>query len=39
MNEVFVYVEGPSDQLGMRELLADIIEHGTQNSKKYSGSK
>jgi len=26
MNEVFVYVEGPSDQLGMRELLANIIE-------------
>ena len=25
MNEIFVYVEGPSDQLGMRELLADIM--------------
>jgi hypothetical protein len=26
MSEVFVYVEGPSDQLGMRELFADVIE-------------
>lgn len=26
MREVFVYVEGPSDQLGMRELFADIME-------------
>ncbi|RKY09718.1 MAG: hypothetical protein DRP66_01485 [Planctomycetota bacterium] len=25
MSEVFVYVEGPSDQLGMRELLADMM--------------
>jgi hypothetical protein len=26
MSEVFVYVEGPSDQLGMRELFAEVIE-------------
>jgi hypothetical protein len=26
MSEVFVYVEGPSDQLGMRELFADVME-------------
>jgi hypothetical protein len=26
MNEVFVYVEGPSDQLGMRELFAEVME-------------
>ena len=25
MSEVFVYVEGPSDQLGMRELFADVM--------------
>ncbi len=25
MKEVFVYVEGPSDQLGMRLLLADLF--------------
>ena len=34
MNEVFVYVEGPSDQLGMRELLADIMEHAAGNGNK-----
>ncbi len=34
MNEVFVYVEGPSDQLGMRELLADIIEHARNKGNK-----
>ena len=26
MSEIFVYVEGPSDQLGMRELFSDIRE-------------
>lgn len=26
MSEVFVYVEGPSDQLGMRELFAEFME-------------
>ena len=26
MSEIFVYVEGPSDQLGMRELFAEINE-------------
>ena len=26
MKEIFVYVEGPSDQLGMRELFSDIID-------------
>jgi hypothetical protein len=26
MSEIFVYVEGPSDQLGMRELFAGVIE-------------
>ena len=26
MREVFDYVEGPSDQLGMRELFADVME-------------
>ena len=26
MSEVFVYVEGPSDQLGMRELFREIME-------------
>lgn len=26
MNEAFVYVEGPSDRLGMQTLLADLIE-------------
>jgi len=34
MNEVFVYVEGPSDQLGMRELLADIIERAAGNGNR-----
>lgn len=31
MSEVFVYVEGPSDQLGMRELFANIIDIANQN--------
>lgn len=31
MSEVFVYVEGPSDQLGMRELFADIIDIANKN--------
>ena len=31
MSEVFVYVEGPSDQLGMRELFADTIEIAKRN--------
>jgi hypothetical protein len=26
MKEIFVYVEGPSDQLGMRELFSDIMD-------------
>ena len=26
MSEIFVYVEGPSDQLGMRELFANVME-------------
>ena len=26
MKELFVYVEGPSDQLGMRELFSDVVE-------------
>lgn len=26
MKEIFVYVEGPSDQLGLRELFADLIQ-------------
>jgi len=34
MNEVFVYVEGPSDQLGMRELLADVIERAASYGNK-----
>jgi len=34
MNEVFVYVEGPSDQLGMRELLADVMERAAGNGNK-----
>lgn len=34
MNEVFVYVEGPSDQLGMRELLADVMELAANNGNK-----
>lgn len=34
MSEVFVYVEGPSDQLGMRELFAGVIEFAGQNGKK-----
>jgi hypothetical protein len=28
MKQVFVYVEGPSDQLSMEKLLADVIEEG-----------
>ncbi len=34
MSEVFVYVEGPSDQLGMRELFAGVIEVARQTGKK-----
>jgi len=34
MSEVFVYVEGSSDQLGMRELLAGVIELAGQNGKR-----
>lgn len=34
MSEVFVYVEGPSDQLGMRELFSGVIELAGQNGKK-----
>jgi hypothetical protein len=33
MSEVFVYVEGPSDQLGMRVLFAEVIEIARQNGK------
>lgn len=33
MSEVFVYVEGASDQLGMRELFAHVIEVAKQNGK------
>jgi len=33
MSEIFVYVEGPSDQLGMRELFAGVIELAKQNGK------
>jgi hypothetical protein len=34
MSEVFVYVEGPSDQLGMRELFAGVIELAGQKGKR-----
>ncbi len=34
MSEIFVYVEGASDQLGMRELFADIIEIAKQHGNK-----
>lgn len=34
MSEVFVYVEGPSDQLGMRELFAGVIELAGQKGMK-----
>ncbi|MBN2315129.1 MAG: DUF4276 family protein [Sedimentisphaerales bacterium] len=33
MSEVFVYVEGPSDQLGMRELFAHVIELANKKGK------
>ncbi|NLL37500.1 MAG: DUF4276 family protein [Fretibacterium sp.] len=33
MSEVFVYVEGPSDQLGMRELFAGVIKVAKQKGK------
>ncbi len=33
MNEIIVYVEGPSDQLGMRELFAGVIERAQQQGK------
>lgn len=35
MSEIFVYVEGPSDQLGMRGLFADVIEHAKQKGKAF----
>lgn len=31
MRQVFVYVEGPSDQLGMRELFGDVMEIANKN--------
>jgi len=34
VKEVFVYVEGPSDQLGMRELLSGIIEIAARKGNK-----
>lgn len=34
MIEIFVYVEGPSDQLGMRELFAGIMERAKQHGSK-----
>lgn len=34
MREVFVYVEGPSDQLGMRELFADIMDLAAEKGRK-----
>jgi len=34
MKEIFVYVEGPSDQLGMRRLLANIIENALEKGDK-----
>lgn len=33
MREVFVYVEGPSDQLGMRELFADVMDIAKQKGR------
>ena len=33
MSEVFVYVEGPSDQLGMRQLFADVMEIAKQKGR------
>ncbi len=33
MSEIFVYVEGPSDQLGMRELFAEVIQLAGQKGK------
>ena len=34
MKEVFVYVEGPSDQVGMRKLMTAIIERSSQVGNK-----
>ncbi len=34
MKEVFVYVEGPSDQLGMRSLFANIINDALSDGNK-----
>lgn len=34
MTEVIVYVEGPSDQLSMQELFADVMEIATQQGKR-----
>jgi hypothetical protein len=33
MSEIFVYVEGPSDQLGMRELFAGVMELAKQKGR------
>jgi hypothetical protein len=33
MSEVFVYVEGPSDQLGMRQLFTDVMEIAKQKGR------
>lgn len=33
MSEIFVYVEGPSDQLGMRELFAGVIDLAKQKGQ------
>lgn len=34
MKEVIIYVEGPSDQLGMRKLLANVIANANQIGNK-----
>ncbi len=34
MNEIFVYVEGASDQLGMRKLLSSVIEDAASRGNK-----
>lgn len=34
MKEIFVYVEGPSDQLGMRNLLAAVIKDALAKGNK-----
>ena len=33
MRGIFVYVEGPSDQLGLRELFAGVIEAAKQDGR------